>query len=157
MKGMAFFIMLLFATKTYSAEPEMEEVKILFEASSHSKSSADRFLKLLSVVDQSSSPLLICYKGVSEMMQAKYGFNPISKFRRFKKGKKLIEEAVKKEANNLEIRFLRFVIQTNLPALLKYNNNVYEDKKYLLANIETTKDKKLKQNILKYLSASKLH
>ena len=157
MKRAAFFILFLLATKTYSAEPGIEEVKILFEASAHSKSSAERLLKLLSAVGYSSPPLMLCYKGVAEMMQAKYAFNPIVKFKRFKKGKKMIEEAVKKEPDNLEIRFLRFAIQTNLPAFLNYNDNIKEDKKYLLTNLQTTKDKKLKQDILKYLSTSKLH
>lgn len=155
MKKVAFLMLLLFATKAYSAEPEIEEVKILFEASAHSKHSADRLLNLLSAIDSSSPPLLICYKGAAEMMQAKYGFNPINKFRRFKKGKILIEEAVKKEPDNIEIRFLRFTIQTNLPAFLNYNDDIKKDKIHLLANLKTTKDKKLKQAIVKYLSSSR--
>jgi len=157
MKGTTFFLLLLLATKIYATEPDMKEVKTLFEASAYSRSSADRLSKLLSKIDHSSTPLLICYKGVAEMMQAKYGFNPINKFRRFKRGKNLIEEAVKKDSDNLEIRFLRFVIQTNLPAFLNYNEHIKEDKTYLLNNIQTTKDKKIKQDLLKYLSSSKLH
>ncbi|WP_316836547.1 hypothetical protein [Pedobacter nutrimenti] len=157
MKGPTFFLLLLFATKVCATEPDMEEVKTLFEASAYSRSSADRLLKLLSKVDHSSPPVLICYKGVAEMMQAKYGFNPVNKFRRFKRGKNLIEEAIKKEPDNPEIRFLRFIIQTNLPAFLNYSEHINEDKKYLLSNLQTTKDKKLKQDFLKYLSSSKLH
>ncbi|MGY0034764.1 hypothetical protein [Pedobacter sp. NJ-S-72] len=157
MKSIVFLILLLFTTKSYSAEPEIQKVKTLFETSAHNKVDANRLLKLLSVVSYTSPPLLICYKGAAEMMQAKHGINPIHKFARFKKGKKFIEEAVKKEPHNLEIRFLRFMIQTNLPAFLKYNDNINEDKKYLLANLETTKDQKLKQDILTYLSNSKLH
>ncbi|MBB6499026.1 hypothetical protein [Pedobacter cryoconitis] len=157
MKATVFLILLLFTTKTYSAEPEIQEVKILFRASANNKVVAERLLKLLSTVDHTSPPLLICYKGAAEMMQAKHKSNPINKFVRFKKGKKLIEEAVKKEPHNLEIRFLRFMIQTNLPAFLSYHNDINEDKKYLLANLKTTKDQKLKQDILTYLSNSKLH
>jgi len=157
MKGITLFLLLLFATKVHTAEPDREEVKTLFEASTYSRSSADRLLKLLSKIDHSSAPLLICYKGVAEMMQAKYGFNPINKFRRFKRGKNLIEEAVKKEPDNLEIRFLRFVIQTNLPTFLNYNEHIKDDKTYLLNNLQTTKHKKLKQDFLKYLSSSKLN
>lgn len=155
MKIATFFTLLLFALKTYSAEPELQEVKNLFEASSHSKASADQLLELLNTISHSSPPILICYKGAAEMMQAKYGINPINKFKRFKNGKTLIEEAVKKEPNNMEILFLRFAIQTNLPAFLNYNKDIKKDKKYLLANLKTVKDKKLRQNILIFLSASK--
>jgi len=88
------------------------------------------------------------------MMRCRYGLNPIHKFRRFKKGKSLIEEAVKKEPDNPEIRFVRFAIQTNIPAFLNYNHHITKDKKYLLDNVKTIKDKKLKQDILTYLSTS---
>ena len=155
MRAAVFFFLLLFATKSYSAEPELREVKSLFETAVHSKASADRLLKILSVIGPSSPPLLICYKGAAEMMRCKYGLNPIHKFSRFKKGKSLIEEAVKKEPDNLEIRFLRFAIQTNIPGFLNYNDDISKDKQFLLANLKTTKDKKLKENILKYLSTSK--
>ena len=66
-----------------------------------------------------------------------------------------MEEAVKKQPDNLEIRFLRLAIQTNLPTFLNYSDNIIEDKKYLLANVQTIKNKNLKQDILKYLLASK--
>ena len=154
MKAAAFFLLLFFATKSHSAEPELREVKSLFAAAVHNRDSADQLLKILSSVGPSSSPILICYKGAAEMMRCRYGLNPIHKFRRFKKGRILIEEAVKKEPDNLEIRFVRFAIQTNIPAFLNYNDHITKDKKYLLNNVKTIKDKKLKQDILAYLSTS---
>ena len=154
MKIASFFLLLLFVTKSYSAEPELQEVKSLFESAVHSKASSDRLLKILSDIGPASPPLLICYKGAAEMMRCRYGFNPIHKFKRFKKGKLLIEEAVKKEPDNPEIRFLRFAIQTNIPAFLNYNNDIKKDKKYLLSNVKTIKDKKLKESILKYMATS---
>lgn len=155
MRKLLFFILLIFANKVYAADPDIQEIKHLFQASAKSKASANQLLKLLSTVDESSSPLLISYKGAAEMMQAKYVFSPISKLKRFNTGKNLIETAVKKAPDNLEIRFLRFAIQTNLPAFLGYNEHIPLDKKYILANLKTTKDKTLKQNIEKYLSTSK--
>jgi hypothetical protein len=155
MKLSVFFFMFLFVAKSYAGEPEIQEVKTLFQASAHSKVAANQLLKLLSEVGSSPSPLLICYKGAAEMMQAKYGFNPLHKFNRFKKGKKLIEHAVEKEPENVEIRFLRFIIQTNLPGFLNYNEHIQRDKSFLIANLKTTKDKILKQEIINYLTASK--
>lgn len=154
MKVAVFFLLLLLATKTHSAEPEHREVKRLFEAAVNSKDSADRLLEMLSGIDLSSSPLFICYKGAAEMIRCRYGLNPIHKFSRFKKGRSLIEAAVKKEPDNLEIRFLRFAIQTNIPAFLNYKDHITKDKKYLLSNVKTIKDKKLKQDILTCLSTS---
>ncbi|NRF37643.1 hypothetical protein [Pedobacter foliorum] len=155
MKLSVFFITFLFVTTSSGTEPEIQKVKMLFEASADSKDAANQLLGLLSAVESSSSPLLICYKGAAEMMQAKYVFNPLNKFRSFKKGKRLIEAAVTKEPDNLEIRFLRFLIQTNLPGFLNYNDHIEQDKRYLIANLKATKDKELKQKVLKYLATSK--
>jgi len=155
MKLSVFFVTLLFVTKSFATEPEIQKVKTLFEASAQSKDAASELLRLLSAVESSSTPLLICYKGAAEMMQAKYGFNPLNKFKHFKKGKKLIETAVAKEPDNLEIRFLRFLIQTNLPAFLNYHDHIEQDKRYLITNLKATKDKHLKQKVLKHLSTSK--
>ncbi|MBC8988142.1 hypothetical protein H9X96_20505 [Pedobacter sp. N36a] len=155
MKKTVFLMFMLLVTSTYAAEPEIQEIKQLFHASAKSKAAADQLLKLLAEVTESSSPLLISYKGAAEMMQAKYAWSPISKFKRFNKGKRLIETAVKKAPDHLEIRFLRLAIQTNLPAFLNYNGDIQNDKSFVLANLKNTKDKTLKQNIVKYLSNSK--
>lgn len=155
MKIPSFLILLLFVSKAFSTEPEIGKVKSLFQATANSKPAADQLLKLLSNINLSSTPLLISYKGAAEMMQAKHAINPISKLKRFNNGKRLIEEAVKKDPEHIEIRFLRFAIQTNLPAFLNYNDDIQQDKKYLLSNLKTIKEKTLKENIVKYLSGSK--
>lgn len=155
MKKTVFLMFMMLFSNVYAAEPEIQEVKQLFQASAKSKTAADQLLKLLAEVTESSSPLLIGYKGAAEMMQAKYAWSPISKVKRFNNGKRLIETAVKKAPDHLEIRFLRLAIQTNLPAFLNYNDEIQNDKKFVLTHLKTTKDKTLKQNIVKYLSTSK--
>lgn len=155
MKKTVFLMFMMLFSNIYAAEPEIQEVKQLFQASAKSKTAADQLLKLLAEVTESSSPLLIGYKGAAEMMQAKYAWSPISKVKRFNNGKRLIETAVKKAPDHLEIRFLRLAIQTNLPAFLNYNDEIQNDKKFVLTHLKTTKDKTLKQNIVKYLSTSK--
>ncbi|WGQ10868.1 hypothetical protein QG516_04270 [Pedobacter gandavensis] len=155
MKKTVFLMFMLLFSNIHAAEPEIQEIKQLFQASAKSKSAANQLLKLLADVTESSSPLLISYKGAAEMMQAKYAWSPVAKVKRFNTGKRLIETAVKKAPDHLEIRFLRFAIQTNLPAFLNYNDEIQNDKKFVLTHLKTTKDKTLKQNIVKYLSTSK--
>lgn len=155
MKIISIFILFMFATSVYATEPEIEKVKTLFQTAARDKIAAEQLLNLLAPVNESSAPLLIGYKGAAEMMQAKYAFNPLNKLKRFNAGKQLIEKAVKKAPENVEIRFIRFAIQTNLPAFLNYNDDIQKDKQYLLSNVKTIKDKTLKHNIVKYLSASR--
>lgn len=89
------------------------------------------------------------------MMAAKYTLNPISKMNSFKKGKSLLEAAVKQDPAHLEIRFLRFSIQTNLPSFLGYDAHIQEDKRFLLKQVAATEDKDLKNKVIQYLSSSK--
>lgn len=152
MKTLTLLILLMSINPPY---PDITELRALYYQSATDKAAADKLLELLSKVDAQSGELLICYKGVAEMMQAKYTISPISKYRRFKKGKQFIESAVALDPENLEIRFLRFTIQTNLPAFLGYNDHIKADKKILMKNLDQLHDKPLKQLVINYLSASK--
>ena len=48
-----------------------------------------------------------------------------------KKGKENIEEAIRKEPNNTELRFIRLSVQKNAPSFLGYKSNVQEDTDFI--------------------------
>lgn len=152
-----FLVLIFYCTVGYSAisEPKVTALRQLFYKSESDKSSWLKMQEMLKSVDSKSSAVLICYKGVSEMMGAKYTVSPITKLRRFKKGRTLIENAIKKDTEDPEVRFLRFSIQTNLPAFLGYDDEIEEDKSKLIYSVGNIKDKQLKNNIISYLSSSK--
>lgn len=152
MKIIALFILFMFGNPPY---PELTELRALYYQSATDKAAASKLQEMLSKVDDKSSELLICYKGVAEMMQAKYTLSPISKYRRFIKGKEFIESAVALDPENMEIRFLRFTIQTNLPSFLGYNDQITADKKILIKNLDQIDDQPLKQLVTNYLFTSK--
>ena len=135
-------------------EPQAEELRILFYKSADDKNAAEKFSRVLKNIDVSSSPLLVCHKGVAEMMQAKHTFNPFNKLARFYKGRSLIEQSIKLYPVNLEQRFLRFSIQSNLPGFLGYNNEIETDKMILLNGLDDLKDQKLKERIVTYMIGS---
>ncbi|HKG06320.1 MAG TPA: hypothetical protein VKB19_07680 [Pedobacter sp.] len=134
--------------------PGVKEIRSLYNQSVTSRDAAMRLQQSLLRVDGDDDPLMVCYQGVAEMIQAKYVFSPISKIRSFKKGKALIEQAISRDVDGVEIRYLRFTIQTNLPRFLGYYNEVELDKKFLIAKTAALDDKQLKQQIIDYLSAS---
>lgn len=81
-----------------------------------------------------NNPVIIAYKVAAEMTLANCVGNPWKKYQYFKDGKKELEAAIKKEQNNLEIRYLRFAVQENLPGFLSYNN-LEEDKEFLIESL----------------------
>jgi hypothetical protein len=152
-------LLLLFGLMFTSPVPRLDtglaEIRALYAKAAFSKNISEKLSLALSKVDTLSEPVLICYKGASEMIEAKYLFNPFSQLKIFNKGKILIELAVKRDTGNLEVRFVRFGIQVNLPSYMKYSNNIEEDKKLLIGRIGTVADPELKKNIVTYLSNPK--
>jgi len=152
---MSFLLFLYFLLPlkldTSNTAPDLAKVRTSFYEANKNKASAVECSKMLSAIDTKSPPILICYKGASEMIQAKYAFNPINKFKRFRNGKSLIEQAIHRDAKDLEMRFLRFSIQCNLPSFLGYNDSINRDKFLLIKTMNEINDQELKQNIIKYM------
>lgn len=82
-----------------------------------------------------TSPLLKAYYGASAAAAPACITNPASKIASFNKGKKLLDEAVNLDQNNVEIRFLRFATQVKAPGFLGYSKNISQDKKAILDNL----------------------
>ena len=100
------------------------------------------------------SPLINSYKGANIMIGANYVFNPISKLSKFNKGKKLIEYAVERDPNNIEIRYIRFTVQTNLPKFLGYSSYINKDKEFIINQLGFMNDQDLRSRIVAYLLSS---
>jgi hypothetical protein len=150
MKILAFLNIMILLSVT-DANLKINEVRKLYYQAALNEDAAVRLKKMLTEVNDNSDAIFVCYKGASQMLDAKYAFNPITKLNRFKKGKTMIEKAINKDPNHLEMRFIRFSIQTNLPSFLGYNNWIESDKKLLLLQTSKTKDEDLKLKISNYL------
>jgi hypothetical protein len=100
-------------------------------------------------------PVIMAYNGAAHILMAKYVFNPISKLSHFNKGKKTLNDAVAADRENIEIRFLRFSIQSEAPAFLGYKDHLEEDKLVILEQIKDLKDHDLHKMLNNYLLSSK--
>ena len=147
-------ILLCFSTRLFS-NPEIPVLRSLYYKAAVDKDSWKQMAELLSPIDAKSPPILVCYKGVSEIMEAKYVISPWNKLNSFNSGKELIESAVNRDSENLEIRFLRFSVQTNLPSFLNYHDHIDSDKAFIIDNINKTPDNELKKSIIQYLNICK--
>lgn len=99
-------------------------------------------------------PVLMAYKGVFTAMEARTASNVYKKYKVFSTGRDLIEKAVEKDKQNFEIRFLRLLLQSQIPALLGYNN-MSTDKVFILNNLDrfilSETDRNFKLNVLNTL------
>ena len=101
-------------------------------------------------------PLINGYQGASVMIEAKHMFNPLARWNKFKQGKALLEDAIKADALNYELRYLRFAIQTSIPPVLGYSANIEGDKKMLIDRLRKINDTDLSNRVLNFLLAAKV-
>lgn len=72
------------------------------------------------------------YRGALLMKKSAFIPVPKDKIAVFKQGMQLLEREIQESPKNYELRFLRFVIQEQSPAILGYKKNLAEDKKLVL-------------------------
>ena len=85
------------------------------------------------------------YLGAYQAIWANHTINPFSKINTFNSGKKNIEQAIKVDPNNIELRYLRLSIQKNCPAFLGYTKNIEEDISFIRKHADSITDESLKQ------------
>ena len=97
----------------------------------YNKLAADKALckKMILALEETkdNSATHLGYLGGLQTIWANHVFSPMSKLNTFNKGKKNIEQAIKKEPNNVELRFIRLSVQKNAPSFLGYHSNIKED------------------------------
>jgi len=135
-------------------KPSLVEIRNLLMQAAESKK-ANTQLKAALAQYAENNTVINGYRGVSTMIEAKHMFNPLSRWNKFKEGRAMMEDAIKTDVNNFELRYLRFAIQTSVPPVLGYSKNIEEDKKLLIAQLERVKDSDLRTRTVKYLMSTK--
>ena len=154
MKPGLFIALLFISAFSFAKEPALNEIRALYEKSVADKSACDKLIQILSPYNESNYPLYAGYKASAIMMMANHVVNPFSKFSHFKKGKKILENAIKANGRNIELIFLRFNVQTHLPSFLGYDENIKSDRLFLENSFSAIEDVQLKQFLMPYLKNS---
>ncbi|MBI1223152.1 MAG: hypothetical protein GC180_11155 [Bacteroidetes bacterium] len=77
-------------------------------------------------------PVIYAYKGAVHCVLAKFRLNPYSQLELVRQGSECLDEAVREAPNNLEIRYLRYSVESNLPAILPYRKHIEQDRGRIL-------------------------
>lgn len=151
------FILLLFPLliKARPVDSDLVKVRNLYYNASSQKERCSEFDSFITKTPQINSELLQGYRGMSYMLKARYSYNPISKLSYFNTGKNYLDKAISTAPDNIELRFLRFAVQTNAPGFLNYFGNINEDKNVIIRGYLISKDQDLKQRIKNYMVVSK--
>ncbi len=103
--------------------------------------------------------LVVAYFGALEALKAKNSWNPYNKIKYLNLSGKTVQQAVNASPNDLEIRFVRFSIQTNLPHFLGLNKDLDSDKNLILHQLKQknygSADTLFVRSIIKFMIDSK--
>ncbi|WP_428224397.1 hypothetical protein [Flavobacterium sp.] len=130
------------------------ELREKYHQASKSKGNAEKFYEYVQKMN-SESAVIIAYKGAGTLLVSRFATNKEKRKEQFQSGVKMVEQAVAKETNNVEIRLVRLSIQENTPKFLKYKANIEEDKKVIMQNFNR-QNAGLKDYIQKYVAQSKV-
>ncbi|MEO6135614.1 MAG: hypothetical protein ABIP35_10705 [Ginsengibacter sp.] len=130
--------------------PTKEQVRPMYKKAANSEAACKDLIKILAPFNENNNALLSGYKGSATMMMAKYVFNPFSKMSYFNKGKNILENAINTEKNNVELRFIRYCVQTNIPFFLGYKSDIKPDKEFILASLKKLDEIPLRTMIVEY-------
>lgn len=104
------------------------------------------------------NPLLLAYSGAIEALKAKHAFNPFRKFNYVLSSLEILERAVKRDEQNLEIRFIRFSILHNLPGIFGYSKERKADIDEIVSQLSKKDyvkyDPKLQKYVIEFILES---
>ena len=128
---------LSFVVKSY-AQSYLSELRTSLDKIQSDKEYAFNMYKTLS--KSSLNNLEKGYYGVVESLLANHTFDPMKKISYFNSGKSKLENAIIQLPSNTELRYLRLMLQLNVPSLLGYSSNIDTDRTYIIKNIAFQKN-----------------
>lgn len=111
----------------------LTEIRNDFESASKSEKNTTSFYKKLNAYTGGNQTIL-AYKGASKIMIAKFIKDKEKRKNHFKEGAQLIDNAISYDSKNLENYLIRLIIQENIPKFIKYNQNIEQDKLFIVEN-----------------------
>lgn len=126
----------------------------MYKLAGENKNSCSGLVTMLEKYNATNTPIHGAYRACATMMMASHVMNPLAKLSYFRSGKELLEKCISADSSNIEMRLLRFAMQSNVPAFLGYRESLSLDKAYIMENMEKIEDKQVILMIKSYLSKS---
>jgi hypothetical protein len=124
--------MILTFTALLSILSNISEVRNIYKEAIENSEKADQLVA--KTQSQKSNALMHAYYGTGVALQAKHSWSPSTKLSKAKAAAIALNAAVNASPTDLEIRFLRFSFEANIPSFLDMSEHLDADKKWILAN-----------------------
>lgn len=117
------------------AIPTLSEVRSSYTKSIDDEDEAERLFDRLNTSEAKADALLLAYCGATRALMAKHSINPYTKLKCLKEGSAMLNSAVEKSPKHIEVRYLRYSVEYNVPDFLDYRQHLAVDKKCIVDGI----------------------
>lgn len=112
--------------------PDLPSLRRHYAAAATDEAAARRMLAAVRGYDGPNAAI-VGYRAVAEAVQARYVWSPLAKLRAVRAAQKTFDHAVALDARNVEVRFLRYTIEVNVPRYLGLSAHLAADRALIIA------------------------
>lgn len=151
MKSLFFIFCLLGMTASLT----LSEVRNLYKDAAKSKENALQFYEHLAPAQNSTNAVMKGYSAAALTLKARYTKGIKNKKKLFQQAVMILEKEIKNNPSNTELRLIRLSIQENIPKVLKYKQNIEEDKQFIQKKYKQIKSRNFKSYVKVFIQQSK--
>ncbi len=138
------------SSKTQDQDQSLDRVRLQFYKATLDYQYAFPLIEQLNGIEDPVA-IMLAYKGATEAILAKPGWNPFKKLRHLKNSRSLLQQAITSDAGDVEIRFLRLSVEHHIPKYLGFSDHMEQDKTMIMDNLNRFRKKGLPQEITDYI------
>lgn len=124
-------LLIFMCVTTLSFGISIEQVRDKHKLAIQDKATALELIELLEN-DKNKTPLKKAYMGSVYAILCKHLSNPVKRLQLAKKAAFNLNEAVSMSPKDIEVRFIRFAFESQVPKVLGHSKHLQEDKQFLI-------------------------
>ncbi|HRO45210.1 hypothetical protein [Agriterribacter sp.] len=148
-------ILLLFTSQLLPAQSNSVDFNRKAYYAAFTSADINGIEKQLDIISQSAHGQKDAFEGALMMKKAGLIKGASHKLKTFKAGREKLDSMIAANAGNAEFRFLRLMIQEKAPKILHYDQQLEEDRQYLVEHFRSVPES-VQKAILDYSKSSKV-
>lgn len=104
----------------------------------HQNKTSDQLDSYIAYLEKLNCGLAHPYLASAIMQKAEHAILPTKKLKYFNSGKKLLEDYIKNNPKSIEAKYVRAMVQSEIPSFLGYHHEMKYDIQYIKKNIRAS-------------------
>jgi hypothetical protein len=137
-KQVYIFILVAIPVFSFAQTLDRQQLRSYFVEAAHRRSALDSFINVIG--QKSMTPYEECYLGICDGLEIQYIGSMWGKYKMLDKSRGHINAAIQKDPKDPEMRFIRFMLEHNIPAFLGMSTHIQGDLAYIFEHIDFLDD-----------------